>query len=109
MILLLLRLLFAALFAFIVGKLVSGFKLPAILGWLIAGMFVGLYAFALIDQEMLDAEWYQIIMHILECAVGFMIGTELVWKQLKKSGASIVAMTLFQSLGTFFSVSSFFV
>lgn len=69
MILLLLRLLFAALFAFIVGKLVSGFKLPAILGWLIAGMFVGPYAFALIDQEMLDAEWYQIIMHILECAV----------------------------------------
>ena len=108
MILLLLRLLFSALFAFIVGKLVSGFKLPAILGWLIAGMFVGPYAFALIDQEMLDAEWYQIIMHRLECAVGFMIGTELVWKQLKKSGASIVAMTLFQSLGTFFSVSSFF-
>lgn len=47
-------------------------------------------------------------MHILECAVGLMIGTELVWKKLKKSGRSIIVTTLTQSLGTFVLVSLIF-
>ena len=33
------------------------------------------------NQETLDAGWYQIVVHVLECAVGLMIGTELVWNQ----------------------------
>lgn len=38
-------------------------------------------------------------MHVLECAVGLMIGTELVWNKSKKSGWSIIITTLTQSLG----------
>ena len=36
-----LRLLAAILIAFAAGKLVARLKLPAILGWLIAGMIIG--------------------------------------------------------------------
>lgn len=60
------------------------------------------------NQETLDAGWYQIVVHVLECAVGLMIGTELVWNKIKRSGKSIVITTLTQSLGTFFVVSLVF-
>lgn len=104
-ILLIIRLLCAIIVAFIVGKLISKLKLPSILGWLIAGMFLGPHAFAVVNQKLLDATWYQSLMHILECGVGLMIGTELVWNKIKKFGRAIVITTLTQSLGTFLLVS----
>ncbi|MDO4451872.1 MAG: cation:proton antiporter [Lachnospiraceae bacterium] len=108
MISLIIRLLITVVLAFLVGKLVSKVKLPAILGWLIAGMLLGPHAFSLINQEILDAGWYQISVHVLECAVGLMIGTELVWNKIKKSGKAIIITTLTQSLGTFLIVSLVF-
>lgn len=108
MILLLVRLLVAVILAFLSGKLISKLKLPSILGWLIAGMILGPHAASLISNKLLDAVWYQSIVHILESAVGLMIGTELVWKKLKKSGQSIIITTLTQSLGTFLLVSLVF-
>lgn len=108
MILLLLRLFAAILIAFFVGKLFSKIKLPAILGWLITGMILGPHAISLMNSEILEAYWYEIAIHILECAVGLMIGTELVWKRIKQSGKSIIITTLTQSLGTFFVVSLVF-
>lgn len=59
-------------------------------------------------SEILDAGWYQTIVHILECAVGLMIGTELVWKKLRRSGKAIVITTITQSVGTFLFVSLVF-
>lgn len=56
----------------------------------------------------LDAGWYQTIVHILECAVGLMIGTEPVWKKLRRSGKAIVITTVTQSVGTFLFVSLVF-
>jgi Kef-type K+ transport system membrane component KefB len=108
MILLILRLLLAVAIAFIVGKLVSKIKLPAILGWLLAGMILGPHAFGVINDAVLNAHWYQSIMHILECVVGLLIGTELVWKKIKKTGKQIIITTLTQSLGAFFVVSLVF-
>lgn len=103
-----LRLLAAILLAFLAGKFISKLKLPSILGWLIAGMILGPHALSLVNNELLNAVWYQNTMHILECAVGLMIGTELVWNKLKKSGRSIIVTTLTQSLGTFVLVSLIF-
>lgn len=108
MIILLLRLFAAIVIAFIVGKLVSKIKLPAILGWLITGMILGPHAFSLINPEILESHWYETAVSILECAVGLMIGTELVWKKIKQSGKSIIITTLTQSLGTFFVVTLVF-
>lgn len=108
MILLLIRLLLTMAIAFFLGKLVSKIKLPSILGWLITGMIFGPHALALVNQQLLDAPWYQTIIHILECGVGLMIGTELVWQKIKRSGKAIVITTLTQSLGTFLVVSLVF-
>lgn len=103
-----LRLLLAVVIAFFIGKLVSKIKLPAILGWLLTGMILGPHALGTVNDAVLNAQWYEPIMHILECVVGLLIGTELVWKKIKKSGKQIIVTTLTQSLGTFFIVSLVF-
>ncbi len=108
MVLLMIRLLIGIALAFVMGKLVARLRLPSILGWLIAGMILGPHALALVSQELLDAGWYQTAVHILECAVGLMIGTELVWNKIRRSGKTIVVTTLTQSLGTFLLVSLVF-
>ena len=108
LIILFIRLLAAVILAFLAGKLISKFKLPSILGWLIAGMVLGPHALSLMDHQILDAQWYQTIVHILECAVGLMIGTELVWSKIKRSGKAIVITTFTQSIGTFLFVSLVF-
>lgn len=108
---LILRWMLAIVIAFFIGKLVSKLRLPAILGWLIAGMLLGPYAFQLIPNELIGTAYYQAIIHVLECAVGFMsfmIGTELVWKRLKAYGKALMITTLTQSLGTFVLVSGVF-
>lgn len=94
--------------AFAVGKLISKLRLPAILGWLITGIVVGPYAFSLISEELINTEWYQTFIHILECIVGIMIGTELVWRKIKSYGKALILTTLTQSLGTFALVSLVF-
>ncbi len=103
-----LKFLIVIIIAFFIGKLVSKIKLPAILGWLIAGMILGPHALGLMNSEILDATWYHSIVSILECAVGLLIGTELVWNKIKKTGKQIIITTLTQSLGTFFVVSLVF-
>lgn len=105
---LIVRYLFTFLLAIMCGKLLSRLKLPAILGWLIAGMVLGPHAIGLLSQDILDMNLYNQIIHILECGVGLMIGTELVWKKIKSAGKQIVVTTLTQSLGTFLFVSLVF-
>ena len=108
MMLFILRWAAAAAIAFVIGKLVSKIKLPSILGWLIAGMLLGPYAFSLIPADLIKADGYQDIIHVLECAVGLMIGTELVWRRMKQYGKALIITTLSQSLCTFLLVSAAF-
>ena len=80
------RLFASILLAFFAGKLVARMKLPAILGWLMAGMIMGPHALGLLNTDLLSSTWYKTLLSILECAMGIMIGSELVLKELKKSG-----------------------
>ena len=96
------------LLAILFGKVVLKLKLPAILGWLLAGMILGPHAFNLLNQGILDTSFYKYAINILECAVGLMIGTELVWRKIKSAGKQIIITTLTQSLGTFLFVSLVF-
>lgn len=96
------------LLAILFGKVVSKLKLPAILGWLLAGMILGPHAFNLLNQGILDTSFYKYAINILECSVGLMIGTELVWRKIKSAGKQIIITTLTQSLGTFLFVSLVF-
>lgn len=103
-----LRLLLAIGIAVIAGKLISKLKLPAILGWLIAGMVMGPHALCLLGNALLDAPWFNTVESLLECVVGLMIGTELIWSQMKKAGKQILVTTVTESLGTFLVVSLVF-
>ena len=104
----LLRLLLAIAVAVVAGKLISRLKLPAILGWLIAGMIMGPHALGLLGDALLDAAWFNTVESLLECVVGLMIGTELIWPQMKKAGKQILVTTITESLGTFLVVSAVF-
>ena len=103
-----LRLLIAIMIAFVAGKLISKLRLPAILGWLIVGMILGPHAVGLLDASVLDAGWYHVIESTLECTVGLMIGTELLWGKMKRAGKQIVVTTLTESIGTFLVVGVVF-
>lgn len=103
-----LRLLIAIIIAFIAGKLISKLRLPAILGWLIVGMILGPHAAGLLDASVLDAGWYHVVESTLECTVGLMIGTELLWGKMKRAGKQIIVTTLTESVGTFLVVSVVF-
>ena len=103
-----LRLLTVMVLAFGAGKLASKLKMPAILGWLIAGMVLGPHALNLLDQQTLDAAWFGSVEHLLECVAGLMIGTELLWKKLRSAGRQILVTTVTESLGTFAVVSLVF-
>lgn len=102
------RLIITIAAALLAGKLISKLKLPAILGWLIAGMVLGPHAAGLLSAHLMESGWYEVTESLLECTVGLMIGTELIWSQMKKTGRQIVVMTVIESLGTFLVVSLVF-
>jgi Kef-type K+ transport system membrane component KefB len=79
--------------------------LPAILGWLIAGMALGPYGFGLLSDELMDSSGYNTVLGWMQTAFGLMLGTELVWRHIKSYGKALVLTTLTQSLGTFLVVS----
>lgn len=103
-----LRLLIAVIVAFFAGKLISRLRLPSILGWLITGMVLGPHALGLLNNNVLDSGWFDVLESILECTVGLMIGTELIWSKLKKAGKQIIVTTITESVGTFLVVSIVF-
>lgn len=103
-----LRLFVTVMFAFLAGKLISKLKLPSILGWLIIGMVTGPHAMNLLGNSVLDSKWFEILESILESVFGLMIGTELIWKRMKKAGTQILVTTITESLRTFLIVSFVF-
>lgn len=94
--------------AFVCGKLVSGIKLPAILGWLIAGIILGPYLAGIVTLDITDALWYKVFIKFFECFAGVMIGREIIFKKIASSGKQIIGITFVQSIGTFLFVSVVF-
>lgn len=79
--------------AWLSGKLISKLKMPAILGWLIAGMLLGPHALGVLPQSMLDAGLYKTVITWMQCAFGLMLGTVrkyLGLTLLPHSGVSLV-------------------
>lgn len=81
----------------IVGRLVSYLKLPHITGYLIAGLIIGPSILGLIPYS--EASKLAVIS---EAALGFIaysIGSEFNLKALKKTGKSVIIITVFQAVG----------
>ena len=70
----LIRLLTVVLLAVIAGKVAAKFKMPAVLGFLIAGMLLGPYAVNLLTQDILDNSMYHTLIELMECGMGLMLG-----------------------------------
>lgn len=104
----LLRLFAILCVAFVCGKLVSKIKLPAILGWLITGIVFGPYLAQVVTFDITDSLWYKITIKVFECFAGVMIGREIIFKKIAKSGKQIIGIIFIQSIGTFLFVSAVF-
>lgn len=94
--------------AFVVGRLVAKVKLPAILGWLITGVVFGPYLAGVVTFDVVNADEYKIFIKVVECCAGVMIGREILFKKLAKTGKQIIGITFIQSIGTFLFVSLVF-
>lgn len=90
------------------GKLVSKIKLPAILGWLTAGIVFGPYLAGIVTLDITDSLWYKVSVKFFECFAGVMIGREIIFKKIARSGRQIIGITFVQSIGTFLFVSAVF-
>lgn len=66
------------------------------------------HALNLLNHSVLEAQWFHVTESVLECTFGLMIGTELIWKRMKKAGPQILITTITESLGTFLVVSLVF-
>ncbi len=108
LLLLILRLIAAVVIAIVVGKLIGKLKLPAILGFLIAGMILGPYALNLMSEELTTSHWYHTMSQLFELSVGLLFAKELVIKRMKAYGKQVLTITLFESLGTFVLVTLVF-
>lgn len=94
--------------AIVTGKLISKIKLPSILGWLVTGIVFGPYLVEVVTFDMIDSLSYKVFIKFAECFAGVMIGREIVFKKLAKSGKQIIGITFIQSIGTFLFVSLVF-
>ncbi|MGN0564158.1 MAG: cation:proton antiporter [Candidatus Heritagella sp.] len=94
--------------AFVMGKLVARVRLPAILGWLIAGVVFGPYLAGVVTLDIMDTTGYKIAIKAFECFAGVMIGKEILFRELAKTGKQILGITFIQSIGTFVVVSLVF-
>lgn len=108
MIIAIFRVAVAICLAWLAGKLAAKLKLPSILGWLVAGMLLGPHALQLLKETTLHAEWFTGVVHVLECGVGLMIGTEIIWRDIKRTGSQIIVTTITESIGTFLVVAATF-
>ena len=90
------------------GKLMARIKLPAILGWLLAGILFGPCLAGIVTTDITDTAAYKIFIKFAECFAGVMIGREIVFRKIRSSGKQVIGITLVQSLGTFAFVSLVF-
>ena len=102
------RLAVAIAIAFVPSNLISKLNPPSTLDWLIPDMCIGPHALNLLNGSVLDSTWFDVSESVLECVFGLMIGTEMIWKEMKKVGPSILITTITESLGTFAVVSLVF-
>lgn len=105
------------LIAYSAGLLVSKIKMPAILGWLITGIVFGPFLVGLVTFEIIDGDFYQVLLAVAECFAGVFFvsgikqkdkttGIKVVDAKHNKFGVLII--TLFESMSTFIIVSIVF-
>ncbi|NIM02838.1 cation:proton antiporter [bacterium] len=85
------------------GKIFNKFKFPAVVGYLIIGIFLGPSVFGLFKLDLLDR--MGIITDFALGIIAFIIGNELRWGILKKFGGKIITILFVQAIATFILIT----
>ena len=87
------------LVTFMVGQLARQFRMPQVVGFIVAGVLLGPSAFNLVPDELSDN-----LVFVTELAlglIGFEMGEHLRFNELRHLGKCIVVVVFFQALGAF--------
>lgn len=79
------------------GKIARLVNLPNVTGYLLAGLLIGASFFKLVTPE--DIEAFSIINDLALAAIAFSIGSEFLFKDMKKLGKTILVITLLEVVG----------
>lgn len=88
----------------IFGQLMGKVKIPAVAGYIIAGLVIGISGFNIVDNELVDK-----LSFLSDMALGiiaFNIGSELKVSEIKKLGKSIFLIALCEAMGAFVLVTA---
>ncbi len=87
----------------VLGKGMNKLKIPAVAGYIIAGLILGISGLKIVNNEMIEK-----LSFISDFALGivaFNIGSELKVSEIKKLGKSIFIIATFEALGAFVLVT----
>lgn len=86
----------------VMGRLFEAIKIPAVTGYLVAGLILGpisgLFGHQIITDDAIEK--YHIISNIALGFIAFQVGNELWFGKLKRTGIKIVIITIIQALAT---------
>jgi len=85
------------------GKIFNKLKFPAVVGYLVIGIFLGPSVFGLFKLDLLDR--MGIITDFALGIIAFIIGNELRWGVLKKFGGKIITILFIQAIATFILIT----
>lgn len=85
----------------IIGKLCKKIGVPAILGWLLTGIFLGPNVLNLLNDGIMSSNWYTVLMPAVQLVVGMLIGANLDFDKIKENGKEIMALS-FSEIGMTF-------
>ncbi len=88
--------LIVVILSYLGGELVGRLNLPKVLGYLFVGMVIGPYALGLVDSEAFNSAIYKIILILAVGLVGYSISSGIRVEELKKYGAKIFVIAIFE-------------
>jgi len=94
--------------AYIGGRLIQKLSLPAILGWLITGIIIGPNVLNILTNQTMNTPWYTLLIPIVNIIVGIMLGSNLDWGRIKKTGRQVLKLTFSEIATTFIIVTAAF-
>jgi Kef-type K+ transport system membrane component KefB len=90
--------------SYMMGRLAEKVRLPAITGFILAGLLLGPSCLGLVHEDLDEA--LASITEIALALIALVIGSEFSLKKLKSIGRSVLIITLFQLFGAFILVTS---
>ena len=93
----------AIISAIVFGQLMNKFKIPAVAGYVIAGLVIGVSGLKLVDNATIEKLGF--LSDLALGIIAFNIGSELKFSEIKKLGKPIFIIALCEALGAFILVT----